>query len=360
MKNTIIKKVALFDPYLDTLGGGEKHILSILSVFAAYGCQVDILWDDPYILTTIKERLNISDDNFRIVPNFMKHNFISKLSETEPYEYFFYVTDGSYFFSHAKKNYVFCMYPNKNLFNMNLINKTKLTDFQFFANSKFSARYISKWIYKPVEVIYPFIDNAFFSHKKKEPIILSVGRFFEHLHNKRHDIIITAFKELKVNVKTASHYKLIIIGSLQQGEEESLEKLKKLARGDESIIFIVNPDFQKLISLYQSANIYWHAAGYGVDEAQEPYRVEHLGLTPLEAMAAGCVVFTHNSGGPKETIPQRGGIVYDDVEELIQKTAEVMHEKKEVEERRKRGQDYIRANFSYKVFEKNVSKYFGL
>ena len=44
MKNKI-KRVALYDPYLDTLGGGEKHILSILEVFAEQGYEVNIFWD---------------------------------------------------------------------------------------------------------------------------------------------------------------------------------------------------------------------------------------------------------------------------------------------------------------------------
>ena len=44
MKNKI-KRVALYNPYLDTLGGGEKHILSILDVFAEQGYEINIFWD---------------------------------------------------------------------------------------------------------------------------------------------------------------------------------------------------------------------------------------------------------------------------------------------------------------------------
>ncbi|EKE14265.1 MAG: hypothetical protein ACD_12C00601G0004, partial [uncultured bacterium] len=38
MKNKS-KRIALYDPYLSTLGGGEKHILSILDVFAEQGYE---------------------------------------------------------------------------------------------------------------------------------------------------------------------------------------------------------------------------------------------------------------------------------------------------------------------------------
>ncbi len=43
MKN--IKKACLYDPYLDTLGGGELHVLSIMQVLDSFGYEVSIFWD---------------------------------------------------------------------------------------------------------------------------------------------------------------------------------------------------------------------------------------------------------------------------------------------------------------------------
>jgi hypothetical protein len=39
------KKAALYDPYLDVMGGGEKHILSILQVLEHEGYEANVFWD---------------------------------------------------------------------------------------------------------------------------------------------------------------------------------------------------------------------------------------------------------------------------------------------------------------------------
>ena len=39
------KKAALYNPDLDILGGGEKHILSILRVLEDEGYEINIFWD---------------------------------------------------------------------------------------------------------------------------------------------------------------------------------------------------------------------------------------------------------------------------------------------------------------------------
>ncbi len=36
------KKAALYDPFLDVMGGGEKHILSILKVLEEKGFEIHI------------------------------------------------------------------------------------------------------------------------------------------------------------------------------------------------------------------------------------------------------------------------------------------------------------------------------
>ena len=40
-----ILRVGLYNPFLDTLGGGEKHILSIIDVLGEQGAEITIFWD---------------------------------------------------------------------------------------------------------------------------------------------------------------------------------------------------------------------------------------------------------------------------------------------------------------------------
>ena len=39
------KKVGLYDPFIDVMGGGERHILSILQVLESEGYEISIFWD---------------------------------------------------------------------------------------------------------------------------------------------------------------------------------------------------------------------------------------------------------------------------------------------------------------------------
>lgn len=357
------KKIAIYDPYLDVLGGGEKHLLSIAQVFEEVGYSVDVLWDDKGIKDSLQAMLNVSFKNLTIIPNFLRQNPMMKLVKTARYDRFFYVTDGSYFFSAAKKNYVFCMYPKRELYSLISTTAFKLRNFSFIANSHFTAEFIKSWTGKKVSVVYPFIDKEFLvKEKNPKKIILTVGRFYEHLHSKRHDVVISAFIELKKNYKDMDNFKLVVAGGLKHGEDELyLEKLKKLASGRNDIKFVVNPKFEELVAYYHQAMFYWHAAGFGIDSSLYPQRTEHLGLTPLEAMASQCVVFAHNSGGPAETIEDEDtGFLYSSVQKLIEKTHELFLDQERRLEIAQAGSDYVNETFSYNTFREMVIKVFRI
>ena len=64
-----MKKAALYDPYLDTLGGGEKHILSIVKVLEDEGYEINIFWDKN-LQNQIENRFRIQFVNkFKFLPN---------------------------------------------------------------------------------------------------------------------------------------------------------------------------------------------------------------------------------------------------------------------------------------------------
>jgi glycosyltransferase involved in cell wall biosynthesis len=359
-----MKKVLLYSPYLHILGGGERHILSILQVFDRAGYQVDIVWDDIEILDKIEKRLHLTFKNAQIISNFfLTATIAGKLKRTHQYDYFFYVTDGSYFLSKAKHNYIFAMYPQAELYDMKFINRLKLFNFSIISNGSFTAEYIDRWFGKKPAVIHPYIDDDFLrkSSLPKKNIILSVGRFYDHLHSKRQDILIEAFTKLQKKHKEFSDYTLVLAGGADEADRQSLKSLMTLAKKDKNIKFIVNPSFDALLELYRDAHIYWHAAGYGVDEKKEPYKVEHLGITPLEALASGCIVFAHNSGGPKRLLSEgQTGFLYNSIDELIDKTAEYLRDKDTYYNMQRNGREFITERFSYNAFEDDVKQYFRI
>lgn len=357
MKNKT-KKVALYDPYLDTLGGGEKHILSILEVFAEEGCEINIFWDKD-LSKEISDRFSLHYINImKFVASPFKKGFstLQTLKTLQTFDYFFYVTDGSYFFSGAKNNFVFCMVPDKKLYNMNLLNRLKLHNYHFISNSPFTHQRLKKWRVNST-VILPYIGKRLFqnSNIKKEKIILSVGRFFPHLHSKNQEKTIEAFIKLKKQSREFNDYKLILAGGLKKEDKQYFNKLKSFAKNDSSIIFKPNIPLYGLYRLYRLSTYFWHFTGLGVDENKNPELVEHLGITPLEAMASCCLTFCYSAGGPKELIKDgQNGFLFSDVDELIGKMIKVDSNDTLKGNIINNGKQFVKENFSYKLFKKKV------
>lgn len=358
------RKILLYSPYLDTLGGGELHILSILKIFTEEGYSADIIWDDPAILIEIEKRFSLHLRNTKVIPNFLTaKNQISRLFKTAEYEYLLYVTDGSFFFSSAKKNYIFAMYPQKSLFSESLMNAIKFRNFSIIANSGFTASFIKKWTNRPVDILYPYVRDEVFADKgvKKEKIILNVGRFFKHLHSKRQDIIIEAFKKLQKESEQFKDYSLHLVGGLKKEDEDYVSELRDIARGVSNIFFHTNVTDDVVLSFYKRAMYYWHASGYGVDTLENPHLVEHLGIAPLEAMASKCVTFCFDAGGAKETIEDSvSGFRYSTVDELISKTIDISLDENRKNTIIKKAQKFAADNFSSTEFRKRVKEYFQL
>jgi len=361
IKKQPFKKIALYNPYLDTLGGGEKHILSIIKVFENFGYTPYIFWDKN-LKKEIKNRLGLNFKKLLFLSNIFKKkssfSLLKKFFILKQFDYFFYVTDGSYFLSPAKKNFVFAMNPDKNLYKLKLINRLKLLNYHFISNSFFTHQWLKKWEINSF-IITPYIDEKLFklNSQKKEKIILSVGRFFSHLHSKRQDIIIKTFKKMKQKNYLFNNFKLILAGGLKEEDKIYFNYLKKIADNDQSIIFKPNISQKELYNLYQKANFFWHFAGYGINENQFPQKVEHLGITPLEAMAAGCLTFCYNAGGPKILINDgKTGFLFNNQDQIIKKMVNIIIDTKNQEIIKKNAYDFILKNFSYKVFKKRVKK----
>lgn len=357
-----MKKVALYDPYLDTLGGGEKHVLSILKALKEYGLEINIFWNK-----NLKEEITLKFGTefihkLNLLPNIFNSQTpkFKKLLVLKNFDIFVYVTDGSYFVSSAKKNFVFCMYPKKELYNMNLVNKFKTKSYKFISNSPFTERKLSSWGIKS-QTILPYLDDAFINVKvndlKKEKIILSVGRFFEHLHSKQQFELINAYKKLKQFYPMLKEFKLILAGGLKEEDKQYFNRLKKIANDDSSISILSNLPFAELLSLYKKASCFWHFTGFAVDENKYPEQVEHLGISPLEAMATGNIVFCYAAGGPKEIIEDgNNGFLFENEDELFEKMLLSYSNTRLQENIRLSAKKYVTKNFNYLKFRKRVEE----
>ncbi len=354
-------RAALYNPYLDTLGGGELHILSILKVLEQEECDITIFWDKN-LEKEIHNKFHLKFENKLIFKKNIFHQFSShfeRIKSLSQFDYFFYVTDGSYFFSSAKKTFIFSMVPKKSLYQMSFLNKIKTSRFSFIANSLFTAGWLKKWGIR-AQVIYPYLDDSFINESiqvKKDNIILSVGRFYSHTHTKNHLALISLFKQYKQHNPLFKDYVLILLGGLKYEDQSYFKQIEKEVGKDPSIVLIPNVAYSKLLSLYQKAKYYWHLAGYEVDDTIHPEQVEHLGIAPVQAMATGCLTLCVNRGGPREIITSgENGFLFDDKKQLFAQMDKVAGNIKLQDLLRKNSRKYIQNNFRYQTFANRVKQ----
>lgn len=345
-------KAAIYDPYFDTLGGGEKYTLSVCSHFLKKGYEVDLIFSQPINVQEIKKRFNLPIDKLNFIKlDINSLSIFSKYKLLRQYDYYFHVSDGSVPLPFAAKNYVHFQVPF-NKVKVSLISKFKIKLFDgVIVNSKFTKKFIDKSYSINSTVLYPPV--SIFKESKKNNIILSIGRFDAELNSKRQDILIDAFKNLS---KSYKFIKLILVGGISKTGKSQLEKLKKQSNGYQ-VIFYPNLNYAELSKLISKSKIYWHATGFGSDITNPEY-FEHFGISILEAASAGCVPVVYNGGGPKEfIIENKNGLFFSSTEELSAKTKNLLNDQNKLKSMSKKAKETA-INYSLKNFYNNAEKVF--
>lgn len=350
-----MKKALIFDPYLDTLGGGERYSLTFAAQLISFGYRVEVAWKDSDTLKKAEERFGLDLSGLKLNKNAFniftqKTSFFKKLFFTLRYGLIFWVSDGSLPFLFSRNNLVHFQVPFKTLGGGSFTNAIKsLFVNKFVYNSRFTANVHEKHLPKNKSfILYPPIDTDSFSPGTKENIILSVARFDSPSHSKRQDVLIKAFRVLN---KTNPDYELFLAGG-SNGTSDTIALLKEQA-GSLPIKFLVNPDFDKLKSLYAKSKFFWHAAGFGIDEDTDPEKVEHFGMTTVEAMSAGCVPVVIAKGGQKEIITKDTGVLCNTPEEMAKETIAIIGSPKKLamltENLEERSKNFSTSQFSKKI-----------
>lgn len=309
-------RIAIYNPYLDTLGGGERYTMAFARVAAEAGYKVDIEWIGPLIGKKLEERFGL---------DLKEINFVPDIKRGDGYEVCFWVSDGSIPTLLARKNLLHFQVPFKDVGGRTLLNKFKLFRInKIICNSYFTKKFIDKEYGVESIVIYPPVDIGRIKPKRKENIILYVGRFSTLGQSKNQDILIDSFKKLVKN-PVFSEWRLVLAGGAEVGAtDEYLTLLKKKIQGF-PIELVLGSSYKEIISLYGRAKIFWSAAGYGINEEKEPQKVEHFGITLVEAMSAGCVPIVFKAGGFKEIVENdKNGYLWEKPRELIKLTQKVL------------------------------------
>jgi alpha-1,2-mannosyltransferase len=185
-------------------------------------------------------------------------------------------------------------------FNLDDIKKATI-----IANSNFTKKEIRKiWnigctvVYPPCpQYDFPLSQKVITDGKNKgngNDTICCLGRFTPE---KEYDTILEIARKMP--------YKLFeLIGSVTPEKMYYLDHLKKAAPNN--VIFHVNASIEEKIDVLRRGRAFLHA-----------FKDEHFGIAIVEAMSAGLVPVTHNSGAAKDDKLVADRFRYDDVDQAV-------------------------------------------
>jgi len=306
-------KIAIIHDYFDKCGGGERLVLNLAKALKADVYTGFIDRKKTFDTTGVKIiSLGIRKELPRLVRNYL----IAKKFEKYRFpEYDAFLISGVWCITAAENHpsILYCHTPSRFLYDLReyFLNRTNFL-YRFLLNRfisywrkidqfymhKFDVictnsknvkkrilRFYGKRLYERSRVVYTGIETKKFYNKQSKGFYLSTSRLDEL---KRIDLIIEAFKNMPDK-------KLIIVST---GPEE--KKLRKLAKGFDNIKFFGRVSERKLIELYATCKAVIVAS-----------KDEDLGLSAIEAQAAGKPVIAVKEGGFLETVNRNTGIFFE-------------------------------------------------
>lgn len=337
-------KAAIYNPYLDTLGGGERYTAGVIQALLNAKYKVEIQWKDVSIVPKLEERFGLKLDGIKVVES---------INRGDGYDVCFWVSDGSIPTLRSRNNILHFQVPFTKANGKTLINRMKLFRVKHvIVNSEFTKGFIDSEYGVKSKVIYPPVSIDEFKPRRKQNIICYIGRFSSLTQKKRQDVLIDVFKEF---YKSSKDWKMVIAGGVEVGNDGMVKDLKERSQGY-PIEIVESPSFSKVKDILGISKLFWSASGYGVNEMESPSKVEHFGITVVEAMAAKAVPLIVNKGGFKEIVNNNeSGYLWDKKRELVDKSLELARDfsllsrvSREAHEQSKK--------FSIKKFEESFQK----
>jgi glycosyltransferase involved in cell wall biosynthesis len=331
-------RVGFYDPYLSTLGGGEKYFLSLLEIAMQLWSEVVLLSPaEPDVRSWQRLRIQVAPDRIIWRPTddsnmsphsadldllVALHNYVPPLCR-------------------AKRSililqfpFVAPAFPSVRHLRVDTLRRWRNERRRFssydvvVAYSRFVQDHIAQRTGLRSVVLSPPVDEPEDMKLAKESQILSVGRFFPGEANKKQHVLIDAFAALRDRQPVSHDWTLHLAGGVSATAAHDgagfVSELRARAAGH-PIQFWINPSAQELSSLYARSRLYWHATGFGESPTLHPERMEHFGITTVEAMSYGCVPLVFAAGGQREIVADgKSGLLWRSTEELVAGTSKLL------------------------------------
>lgn len=156
-------------------------------------------------------------------------------------------------------------------------------------NSEFMKDIVKESYNIESTVLYPAFDITSRDHglpwEKRRFQFVAVGRIAP---DKGYALLLDVFAHLSRQFPEA---RFVILGRRSDLKYEEILRKRVIAESI-PVTFEINADYEKVRCVLAESKFFVHAREF-----------EHFGIAVLEAAAAGCIPFVHNSGGQREIVP---------------------------------------------------------
>ena len=333
-------RIGLYDPHLATLGGGERYFLTVLEeALRLADAQMTVLSpEQPDPVSWRRLGIEVADRSFA----WSGADEAAVTALSREFDLLFAMVNDVPPLSRARRSVAMVQFPHRThsgargrLLRALRVSRAPaaLASYErFICNSEFTRGHIRERLGVDAVVVPPPVELPASAPGPKEPMILAVGRFFRGWHSKNQHVLLDALAELD-----APGWHLVLAGG--GDDPHYVEEIRRRADGLPAELRVDVPRDQ-LLELYARAALFWHAAGHGHDPRRHPERLEHFGITTVEAMAHGAVPLVLPAGGPAEVVEDgRTGAWWRTPSELAERTKDLIED----EPRRGRLADAARA-----------------
>jgi len=321
--------IGVFSPVINWCGGGEWVAINIINALKEHGHQVIILTDKPLnqnkfanifnrkvsvdrqivfplaffppidyhniyidairsLMLKFKCEVLIDTYSNAILPgmdvSYVHYPLLKRVESELPY-----IRNKIYF------------YPYRSFLNFR---RGDINHKLIFSNSKFTAEAVKVEFGVDPHILYPPVSSDILNHNEtdfngqRDNTVTTVARISE---GKNLKIIPYIAKS------TSKEVSFIIAGLLNSKEVPNwLLRLIKELKVSEKVKILTNVKRDRLQGILLNSKVYLH-----------PTINEHFGISIVEAMSSGCIPVVHDSGGPREFVPQ--DLRYKSIEEAAEK-----------------------------------------
>lgn len=348
-------RAGIYGMPFDRVGGGQLHQAAVADVLSS-SYDVELIHHVPGLdhdQLSHQYGLDLDTLNLRYVQPFAAiwpysqevgrfegNPFVAHKALTEPYDLFVNVVVGPPIRSYARRSALLVLFPYagrsdmwpwsepshrtpvpqriiRNAYYWWRWQRVFASYTKCVANSAFTADWIRKRWGRQAVVVFPPVRARFAAAHPKDKVILSVGRFSRNGTQKRQlELVQTFVRAYDTHFKGWEYW---CAGGLSDGpaDQRYFREVAQAAEGH-PVRLIPNAPGEVIRQAYERAAVFWHGAGYGVEEHLHPEQTEHFGISTVEAMAAGCVPVVMRKGGQREIVEHgKSGFLVDTLAELV-------------------------------------------